>query len=206
MRSKRLHEQNTDESAEATWVSLDDIPEFPFSRFKDLQDAVSNRKFSIGVDSLAAAGWSARFGSSLNKSLVTLFSTLLIAAAAVSVVAAIWLREYWLMAALPVMAVTFYLSDPGSALHRWVTVGGALSVALFFNLLLNGFRVGAVLVAYSGLTFALVRASGFLANQSFRRALVSDEQAFVTAFGRSECTVRENQTKQVYSVKGVSEQ
>jgi hypothetical protein len=107
-------------------------------------------------------------------------------------------REYWLFAAAPIQALAFYLSHPSSPIHKWVTIGGAVSVAVFPDLLLNGLPIAAALVAYVGLTFAAVRAAGYITNSAFRKALLSDENLFLAAYADGACTLRNNQTKVVY--------
>lgn len=182
------------------WESVSDIPGFPFETFDQLQAAVAVRSFNIGVDPLAAAEWSDRFNSGLNRVVIMALSILLIAAAVAALVVAIVTRQYWLLAALPVEAAAFYVSHPASPIGKWVTVAGAASVAVFINLLLNEAPIAATVVAYGGLTFAAVRAAGYITNSSFRKALVSDEQLFIAAYANSVCTVRNNRTERVYAV------
>ena len=153
----------------------------------------------MGVDSLAAAEWAGRHNTRVGKAIVAALSLLLVVAAIAAVVAVLWTREYWLLAALPIQAFTFYVSQSSSPIHKWVTVAGAASVPVFLDLLLNGLPVAATLVAYAGLTFAAVRAAGYITNSGFRKALLADERLFVEAFGERACTVRNNQTKVVYS-------
>ena len=181
------------------WKSIGDIPRFPFEDFDQLKAAVAIRSFNIGVDSLAAAKWSGQFNTESKKAFIAALSLLLVAAAMASVVVAVLTREYWLFAAAPIQALVFYLSHPSSAIHKWVTIGGAVSVAVFLDLLLNGMPIAAALAAYAGLTFAAVRAAGYIANSTFRKALLSDETLFLAAYADGACTLRNNQTKVVYS-------
>ena len=181
------------------WGSIGDIPRFPFEDFDQLKAAVAIRSFNIGVDSLAAAKLSGQFNTEFKKAIIAALSLLLVAAAVASVVVAVLTREYWLIAAAPIQALVFYLSHPASPLHKWVTIGGAVSVAVFLDLLLNGLPIAAALVAYAGLTFAAVRAAGYIANSTFRKALLSDENLFLAAYADGACTLRNNQTKVVYS-------
>jgi hypothetical protein len=178
---------------------VEDLPNFPFEDFEQLKAAVAIRSFNLGVDSLAAAEWADRSNTRFKKAIVAALSLLLVAAAIASVVAALWTREYWLLAAPPIQALVFYVAQPSSPIHKWVTVGGAVSVAVFLDLLLNGLPIAATLVAYAGLTFAAVRAAGYITNSAFRKALLSDERLFVESFNQRACTVRNNQTKRVYS-------
>jgi hypothetical protein len=180
--------------------SIADIPRFPFESFEQLQAAVAIRSFNVGVDALAAAEWADGFSTKLSRFVVTTLSLLLVAAAAAAVVAAFVTGEYWLLAAAPIQAVAFYISHPASPIRKWVTVGGAISVAVFLDLLLNGLPIAATLVAYAGLTFAAVRAAGYVANSAFRKALLSEEDLFLAAYAGGVCTVRNNQSKRVYSV------
>ena len=189
----------TREAAGALWKSVADIPRFPFEDFEQLQAAVAIRSFNVGVDSLAAAEWAQRFNTRPNKVIVAALSLLLVFAAVASIVAAFWTREYWLLAASPIQALTFYVSHPASPMRKAVTIGGAISVVAFLNLLFNGFPIAATLVAYAGLTFAAVRAAGYVSNSAFRKALLSDESLFVAAYAEGACTIRNNQTKSVYS-------
>jgi hypothetical protein len=182
------------------WQTVADIPRFPFEDYEQLKAAVAIRSFNIGVNSLAAAAWSERLNTRFKRAVITVLSLLLMLAAIASIVAAFLTGEYWLLAAAPIQAIAFYLSHPASPLHRWVTIGGAVSVAVFLNLLLNGLTIAAALVAYAGLTFAAVRAAGYIANSGFRKALLSDEEMFLNAYGSGACTLRNNQTKVIYSV------
>jgi len=181
------------------WERVADIPRFPFEDFEQLRAAIAIRSFNIGVDSLAAAKWSEQFNTRFKKAIIAALSLLLVIAAIASVVAAVLTREYWLLAAVPIQALAFYLSHPASQIHKWVTVGGAISVAVFLNLLFNRLPIAAALVAYAGLTFAAVRAAGYLTNSAFRKALLSDENLFLAAYADGACTLRNNQTKRVYS-------
>lgn len=182
--------------AATEWASVVDLP---FDNFEQLKAAVAIRSFNIGVDSLAAAEWAQRSNTRFKKAIISALSLLLIAAAIASVVLALWTHEYWLLAAAPIQAATFYVSQPSSPVHKWVTVAGAVSVALFLDLMLNHLPIAAALVAYAGLTFAAVRAAGYITNSAFRKALLADEGLFVEAFNERACTVRNNQTKRVYS-------
>lgn len=184
----------------AGWESVGDIPRFPFENFEQMRSAAAIGSFNIGVDSLAAAEWSEHFNTTFKKAIIAALSILLLIAALASVVAAVLTREYWLLAAAPIQAFAFYLSHPASPIHKWVTIGGAVSVALFLDLLLNGLPIAAALVAYAGLTFAAVRAAGYTTNSAFRKALLSDEDLFLAAYANGACTLRNNQTKRVYSV------
>ena len=181
------------------WSSVGEIPGFPFEDFEQLKAAVAVRSFNIGVDSLSAARWSEQFNTRIKKSVIAGLSLLLVIAGAASVVAAFAIREYWLLVAIPIQALAFYLSHPSSPFHKWVTIGGAVSVAVFLDLLFNGLPIAAALVAYAGLTFASVRAAGYITNSAFRKALLSDEKLFLEAYSGGACTLRNNQTKAVYS-------
>src|SRR5213593_5169827 len=88
------------------WESIGDIPRFPFEDFDQLKAAVAIRSFNIGVDSLAAAEWAGQCNSRTGKTIVAALSLLLVVAALASIVAALWTREYWLLAALPIQAFT----------------------------------------------------------------------------------------------------
>ena len=182
------------------WSSVGDIPRFPFEDFEQLRAAVAIRSFNIGVDSLSAARWSEQFNTRIKKVVIAGLSLLLVIAGAASVIAAFAIHEYWLLAAIPIQALAFYLSHPASPVHKWVTIGGAVSVAVFLDLLFNGLPIAAALVAYAGLTFAAVRAAGYITNSAFRKALLSDERLFLEAYSGGACTLRNNQTKAVYSV------
>ena len=175
------------------------IPGFPFEDFEQLKAAVAIRSFNVGVDSLAAARWSEEFNSKFKKAAISALSLIVVFAAVASIIAALLTHEYWLFAAAPVQALAFYLSHPSSPYHKWVTIGGAISVAVFIDLLLNGLTIAATLVAYAGLTFAAVRAAGYITNSAFRKSLLANEALFLSAYESGACTIRNNQTKRVYS-------
>jgi hypothetical protein len=175
------------------------IPSIPFGTFEELQTAVTKRSFGLGVDSLAAAEWLDSSTLKFKKVVIVALSLLLFIAAIAAAVAALWLEDYWLLAAIPIQAVAFYLSQPSSPYRRWITVAGAASIIVFANLLFNRMTTGATLVAYAGLTFAAVRAAGYIADSAFRKALLSDERLFLLAYNRRACTLRNNRTKEVYA-------
>jgi hypothetical protein len=178
--------------------TIADIPGFPFDTFEELQTAVRERSFSLGVSSLAAAEWLDRSNLRFKKGVVVALSLWLFVASIAAAVAAFWLGNYWLLAAVPIQALAFYVSQPSSPIRKWVTVAGAVSIIIFANLLFNRLTTAATLVAYAGLTFAAVRAAGYVADSAFRKALLSDEQLFLKAYTRRVCTLRNNRTKQVY--------
>jgi hypothetical protein len=180
-------------------ASVAEMNNFPFETFEELQAAVEIRSFNVGVDALAAAKWSDKFNSKTKRAVVGALSFLLLAAALTAIVVAFVTNDYWLIAAVPIQAFTFYTSHPASPIRKWVTIGGALSVAAFLDLLLNGLLIAATLVAYAGLTFAAVRAAGYISNSGFRKAILSDERLFLESYAGGECTVRNNQSGRVYS-------
>jgi hypothetical protein len=180
------------------WNTVGDIPGFPFKSFRDLQAAVAEHKVGLGVDSLAAARWSDRYASGPSKAVVGALSILILVAALAAVITSLVLRDYWLLTAAPIMGIVFYISHPSSPISKWVTIGGALSVAVFIDLLLNGFLTSAVLAAYAGLTFAAVRAAGFVAISRYRRALVQSEAEFVRAYRDGTCNIKDNKSERIY--------
>lgn len=180
-------------------ATVSEITGFPFDTFEELQAAVAIRSFNIGVDALAAANWSDRFNTRIKRAIVGGLSVLILVAGLAAVAASFITSDYWLLLAVPIQAVVFYVSHPASPMRKWVTIAGALSLAAFVDLLLNGFLIAATLVAYGGLTFAAVRAAGYISNSGFRKALISDEDLFLEAYAGGACTVRNNRTGRVYS-------
>lgn len=187
--------------AQPEWKTVGGIPDFPFETFDQMQAAAAIKSFNLGVDPLAAAEWSSRFNNGTRKAAVAALSLLLVVAAAASVVAAMVTGNYWLFAAVPIQAAAFQVSHPASPIRKWITVGGAVSLIAFVDLLFNGWVTAATLVAYAGLTFAAVRAAAFITNSSFRKALLRDEELFLAAFASGACTLRNNRTKRVYGVE-----
>ncbi len=180
------------------WKSVAKIPGFAFRSFAELQTAVAKRKANLGVDALAAAEWADARLTGYRKALITGLSLLLLAAALAAIVAAFWTRNYWLLVAVPVQAATFYVSHPASPLRQWATLGGLASVILFGDFVLNRQATAATIVAYAALTFAAVRASGYVTNSAFRKSLLADEELFLHAYANHLCTVRDNETERVY--------
>jgi hypothetical protein len=181
------------------WERVGDIPDFPFDDFEQMQAAAAARSFNVGVDPLAAAEWSARSGSRTSRAAIALLSLLLISAGVAAVIAAFVIKDYWLLASIPVQMILFYISHPAFPLHKWATIAGAITPLLFISLLFNGQTTAATLAAYAGLTFAAVRAAAFISNSSFRKALLVDETLFLSAFNRRSCTLRNNNTGRIYT-------
>jgi len=178
--------------------SVSDIPGFPYESFAELQQAAAARKANIGVDPLAAAEWSAQHAAGSARIAVSLLSVLLVATGSIALIVAFLTRDYLLIAAVPAMAVAFYFSNPGYKYHKQVTVAVAAVVAVFVDMLVNGFVTPAIIAAYAALTFAAVRAAGMLTNSAFRRHLLSDEESFLEAFRIGACSLRDSKTEQVY--------
>ena len=199
MRQHHLIEDGEFESGATQWSGVADIPNFPAASFEELQKIIAEKRYTLGVDPLTAARWVERFASDYKRLWIKALSILLVFAGAASVITALRIRNYWLLAALPIMALSFYLSHPSSRIAKWVTVAGAVSVAVFFNLLLNELVNAATLVAYAGLTFAAVRTAAFINNSSFRNALVSDEALFVMAYQNGACSLRKGKDGIVYA-------
>jgi len=181
------------------WASAGEIPGFPFDNFEQMQVAVNYRSFNIGVDPLAAAEWADASGGGPGRFFIAGLSVLLVVAAVAAAAVAIFFGNYWLLLALPIQAVAFYLSHPASPLRKWVTIAGAVSVYVVLDLLLRRMPVPALLVAYGGLTFASVRIAAFLNNSAFRKALLSDEELFLRAYATRACTLRNKETGVVYA-------
>jgi hypothetical protein len=186
------------------WKSVSKIPRFPFRSFAELQRAASERKATIGVDPLAAAEWANVSMTGVKRATVTMLSLLLVAAAVAAIVTAVWTNNYWLALALPVQAAMFYFSQPGSPVSQWVTLGGIALVIVFLEFLLKNSPTSATVAAYAVLTFAAVRASGFITNSAFRKALLADESLFLEAYQSHACTVRDNDTKEIYEYNSSS--
>lgn len=186
------------ETESSLWRSVDDIPRFPYESFSELKAAVAGRKATLGVDAVAAAQWADSSLGATKKAAVTGLSLLLVAAAIAAIAAALWTRNYWLLAALGVQAAAFFFSHPSSPFREWATLSGVASLIVFFDFLFRGWITAAVLVAYAGLTFASVRAAGFITTSAFRKALLSDEDLFLAAYRERACTVRDNESKRIY--------
>lgn len=186
-------------TAPAGWKSVAEISDFPFRKFAELQKASEGRRFNLGVDPLAAAQWSADSNKGFRKGFIAALSVLLIAAGIASIAAAFILNNYWLLLALPIQALAFYVSHPAFSLSAWVTLGGIASLIVFLDLLFSGLPTAATLVAYAGLTFAAVRAAGFMTNSAFRKALLEDESLFLTAYANRACTLRDKSSDRFYS-------
>ncbi len=189
----------TDIDSRTPWASAGEIPGFPFDDYEQMRAAIRYGSFNIGVDPLAAAEWAEASGGGAGRLLITGLSILLILAAVAAVTVAVFFGNYWLLLALPIQAASFYLSHPASRFRKWVTVAGALSVYVVLDLLVRRMPAPALLVAYGGLTFAAVRIAAFLNNSAFRRALLSDEQLFLTAYANQACTLRNKETGAVFA-------
>lgn len=174
------------------------MKDLPFKNYAALQEAYAAKKIGIGVDPLVASQWSAAGNSRLNLLLIQALSLLLILAAVASFVAAFVVENYWLLLALPIQALAFYVSHLDAPFKMWVTLAGVASLVVFLDFLFNQMPTAATLVAYAGLTFAAVRATSSITTSAFRKALVTNEGLFIEAFANRACTIRDNNTKKVY--------
>jgi hypothetical protein len=187
-----------DSDPRTPWASAGEIPGFPFDDFEQMRAAVKYGSFNIGVDPLAASEWADASGKGAGRHVIAGLSILLVLAALAAVAGAIFFGNYWLLLAIPIQLASFYLSHPSSPFRKAVTVAGALSVYVVLDLLLRRMPTAALLVAYGGLTFAAVRIAAFLSNSAFRKALLSDEKLFLTAYANRACTLRNKETGAVH--------
>jgi len=106
------------------WQRVDEIPQFPFRTFTDLSIALSEERWSLGIDSFAASYWASRHDVWWKRSLVKALSLTLVAVAMLTVIGALDLKEYWAIVGVPAMALTFYLAAPSLPGRRILTVVG----------------------------------------------------------------------------------
>jgi len=180
------------------WKAVGEIPDFPFKTFEELQQAIKSRSHSLGIDSLAAAQWGTQLNSGFKKALLIILSVGLYAVALGCVVAAILLRNYWLLAGIPIVVIMFLISETSSPLRRAVTAAGFLSVLASVDLLLRGFNTLSWLLAIGAVTFIAVRAANLINHSSFRDAVTSTETAFLYMYEKAGCTIRDNKTGRVF--------
>jgi hypothetical protein len=180
------------------WQRVAEIPDFPFSAFRDLQKGINERRYSLGVDSLAAAELASRFSSKLGNLVIKLLSLLLCAIMLFAVASAIWLHNYWLLAGVPIIAVMFFVSTPAARWRRAVTVAGALAVLLSLDLWLREEETLAYLVGFAAITFIAVRLAGYITRTSLCEAIMESEELFLYMYERAICTVRDNRSGAIW--------
>src|SRR5437868_1040744 len=93
------------------WQRVSDIPDFPFRSFGDLSLALSEERWSLGIDSLAASYWASQHNAWWKRIVVKALSLTLVAVAMLTVIGAIDLKEYWAIAGVPAMVIAFYFGE-----------------------------------------------------------------------------------------------
>lgn len=185
--------------AASKWQRVADIPEFPFDNFSDLQKALKDKSYSLGIDSLAAANWGTSFTTGLGRSVITLMSLLVCLSILAAPAIALWLKDYWLIAGVPIIAVMFFVSAPDVRGRRVVTVFGVLAVLLAADLWLRELYTLAWLVGFGAFTFIAVRVASYITHTSMRDAITSRENVFLFMYEQASCSLRDNKTGQIYT-------
>ncbi|HZS47686.1 MAG TPA: hypothetical protein VFC63_21635 [Blastocatellia bacterium] len=180
------------------WEHVSDIPDFPFGRFVDMRKAVKEKRWSLGIDSLAAGYWASLNDSFWKRTAVKGLSLTLVAVAMLVVIASFDLREYAMLLTIPAMAAAFYLAEPSLPGRQYLTFVGVLLFVAFIGCLVQGYpRIGIVL-GLSTLVFICVRAASFISVTSFRKALVTDEHTFLEMYAAGGVTLRDNESGRVF--------
>src|SRR5882724_3785660 len=183
------------------WQRVDEIPQFPFRTFTDLSIALSEERWSLGIDSFAASYWASRHDVWWKRSLVKALSLTLVAVAMLTVIGALDLKEYWAIVGVPAMALTFYLAAPSIPGRQILTVVGVGMFIGFIAGLVYGYPRPAVVLGLCALTFLFVRLASLISVTSFRKAITTDEKAFLQMYSEGGITLRDNSSGKVF-VKG----
>ncbi len=181
------------------WQTVAEIPSFPFHTFEELQQALTDRRYSLGVDSLAAAELAGTFSSRLGNLVIGLLSLLLCLAALLALLLAVWLGNYWLLAGVPIIAIYFFASAPTVPWRRIMSVVGGFTILLALDFWLRDLNTPAYLVGFGAFTFLAVRLANYITRTSLCEAITSTETIFLFMYEQAICTLRDNKTGQVYT-------
>ena len=180
------------------WQRVGEIPHFPFRTFTDLSLALTEERWSLGIDSFAASYWASRHDVWWKRTLVKVLSLTLVAVAMLTVIGALDLKEYWAITGVPVMAVTFYLAQPSLPGRQILTAAGVGMFIGFIAGLVYGYPRPAIILGLCALTFLFVRLASLISVTSFRKAITTDEKTFLQMYKEGGVTLRDNSSGKVF--------
>jgi hypothetical protein len=180
------------------WQRVSDIPNFPFRSFSDLSIALTEERWSLGIDSFAASYWASRNDVWWKRTLVKALSLTLVAVAMLTVIGALDLKEYWAIVGVPAMALTFYLAAPSLPGRQILTVVGVGMFIGFIAGLVYGYPRPAVILGLCALTFLFVRVASLISVTSFRKAITTYEKTFLEMYSEGGITLRDNSSGKVF--------
>ena len=208
------------------WRSVSEIPNFPFKSFSDMQQAVAEGRCYISVDSSQAHRFAHLCNGPVARALDGILSWVPILVAIASVIAAISVRNAWLLIGTPAAVLGFVVGASSVNLLRPILTvaprdpavpfplrlaarillavmpfGTVIGVLLFGGLLLSAYTAAAWTVAsYLISVYALrsFRTRGAVAlNSAARRS----EPLFLFALSRGLCGLRDKATDEIIGVK-----
>lgn len=130
-----------------TWKSVADMPDFPFASFRQLSTSLEQGDSFISVNSITARQWAPSFGKP-GAILLLLLGSLTIVVPVASIVLALVMRNYWLLAGVPIsiigqLAGSPYNSRKKGVLSRFAVVLAGLAILA----LIDGRQTVAALIA-----------------------------------------------------------
>jgi hypothetical protein len=182
----------------SSWQRIGDIPDFPFRNFTDLSIALNEERWGLGIDSFAASYWASRNDVWWKRTLVKALSLTLVAVAMLTVIGALDLKEYWAIAGVPAMAITFYLAHPSLPGRQILTAAGVGMFVGFIAGLVYGYPRPAIVLGLCALTFLFVRLASLISVTSFRKAITTDEKTFLEMYSQGGVTLRDNSSGKVF--------
>jgi|GEM_PF-1092254 len=180
------------------WQRIADIPDFPFRTFTDLSVALDEQRWSLGIDSFAASYWASRNDVWWKRNVVKGLSLTLVAVAMLTVIGAVDQKEYWAILSVPAMALTFYLAAPSLPARQILTFVGVAMFIGFIAGLVYGYPRPAAVLGLCAITFLFVRLASLISVTSFRRAITTDEKAFLQIYAEGGFTLRDNSSGKVF--------
>ena len=180
------------------WKSVSEMPNFPFDSFEKLKDAVQESKYTIGIDYSAATEFASLLHSGFWKFVVIMLAFIPWIALAIAIVSSVILKNYYLLFGIPIIGVTFGVSNPLCPYRSFVSrIGYMGTICMVFVVFMNNQTLLWLLLSFV-LTFWDVRIIYEINAMTLRQAVMDSESLFMYCYEKKACTIKNSQTEKVY--------
>jgi hypothetical protein len=186
-------------SNELKWNNVENIPNFPMDSFTELQNAISNKTYSVGVDFTTANQLSSWIFGKVYTVLYFILTWVPYIVIAASIVLAIALNNYWMIIGIALAFFGMLFSNPYNPAKSFWSFISVVIFCVFVYGVLNKSETIALLSAFFVVPF--FTNSYLYKSNSYRvrKLALSSEKVFIYLFQNDKMYLRNNATNKIHS-------
>lgn len=186
-------------SNELKWNSVEKIPHFPMDSFTELQNAISNKTYDVGVDFTTANQLSSWIFGKVYTILYLILTWVPYIVVAASIVLSIVLNNYWLCIGIALAFFGMLVSNPYNPTKSFWSFISVCLFGIFVYGVLNKSETIALLSAFFVVPFFtnsyLYGSNAYLV----RKLALNSEKVFIYLFQNNKMYLRHNATNKIHS-------